>query len=364
MTKAQPIIRRALLSVSDKTGLVDLARALAGARRRAGLHRRHGEGARATPGCTVRDVAELTGFPEMMDGRVKTLHPKVHGGLLALRDNAEHAAAMRAHGIAPIDLLVVNLYPFEATVAQGRRLRRLHREHRHRRPGDDPRRGQEPRLRRRWWSIPRDYAAVLAELDAERAARPRSRSASSSRAKAYARTAAYDAAISDWFAGAARRRRVPPTARFGGKLRQTLRYGENPHQAAAFYRHRRAAPRRRHRARRCRARSSPTTTSTTPTPPSNWSPNSTARHARPCAIIKHANPCGVATGATLAEAYAQGAAPAIRSRPSAASSRSTARSTARRREAIAKIFTEVIIAPDADDEAQRASSRRRRTCAC
>ena len=95
-------------------------------------------------GLKVIDVAELTGFPEMMDGRVKTLHPKVHGGLLAIRGNKEHAAAMAEHHIEPIDLLVVNLYPFEATVAQGRRLRRLHREHRHRRAGDDPRRGQEP----------------------------------------------------------------------------------------------------------------------------------------------------------------------------------------------------------------------------
>ena len=92
----------------------------------------------------VRDVSELTGFPEMMDGRVKTLHPKVHGGLLAIRDNEEHAQAMKAHGIAPIDLLVVNLYPFEATVDKGAGFEDVHREHRHRRPRDDPRRGQEP----------------------------------------------------------------------------------------------------------------------------------------------------------------------------------------------------------------------------
>ena len=147
MTDHPRRITRALLSVSDKTGLIDFARALAA----------HGvelvstggtAKAIAAAGLPVKDVSDLTGFPEMMDGRVKTLHPKVHGGLLAIRDNAEHAKAMGDHGIAPIDLLVVNLYPFEATVDKGARLRGLHREHRHRRPGDDPRRGQEPRRRR------------------------------------------------------------------------------------------------------------------------------------------------------------------------------------------------------------------------
>src|SRR5713101_3506049 len=111
-------ITRALLSVSDKTGLVDFARALAGH----GVELVSTGGTRkalADAGLAVRDVSELTGFPEMMDGRVKTLHPKVHGGLLAIRDNKDHAASMQAHGIRPIDLLVVNLYPFEATVAQG-----------------------------------------------------------------------------------------------------------------------------------------------------------------------------------------------------------------------------------------------------
>src|SRR6187455_375635 len=111
-------ITRALISVSDKTGLIDFARGLSS----------HGVELVSTggtakaikdAGLAVKDVSELTGFPEMMDGRVKTLHPKVHGGLLAIRDNKEHAAAMQAHGIAPIDLLVVNLYPFEATVAKG-----------------------------------------------------------------------------------------------------------------------------------------------------------------------------------------------------------------------------------------------------
>ena len=148
MTSHPRRITRALLSVSDKTGLVDFATALAGY----GVELVSTGGtakALKDAGLKVIDVAELTGFPEMMDGRVKTLHPKVHGGLLAIRANKEHAAAMEEHGIKPIDLLVVNLYPFEATVAKGAALRRLHREHRHRRAGHDPRRRQEPRRRHR-----------------------------------------------------------------------------------------------------------------------------------------------------------------------------------------------------------------------
>ena len=141
-------IGRALISVSDKTGLVEFGAALAAR----GVELVSTGGTRkalAEAGLAVKDVAELTGFPEMMDGRVKTLHPKVHGGLLAIRENPEHEAAMLAHGIAPIDLLVVNLYPFEATLARRAPVRRVRREHRHRRPGDDPRGGQEPRRCRR-----------------------------------------------------------------------------------------------------------------------------------------------------------------------------------------------------------------------
>ena len=143
MTDTTRRVTRALFSVSDKTGLIEFAKALAG----------HGvelvstggtAKAIAAAGLQVKDVSELTGFPEMMDGRVKTLHPKVHGGLLAIRDNKEHAEAMKAHGIAPIDLLVVNLYPFEETVDKGAGLRGLHREHRHRRSRDDPRGREEP----------------------------------------------------------------------------------------------------------------------------------------------------------------------------------------------------------------------------
>ena len=138
------LITRALLSVSDKTGLVDFARALAAR----GVELVSTGGTRRTladAGLHVLDVSELTGFPEMMDGRVKTLHPKVHGGLLAIRSNKEHAAAMAQQAIRPIDLLVVNLYPFESTARARRRFRDLHREYRYRRPRHDPRGRQEPR---------------------------------------------------------------------------------------------------------------------------------------------------------------------------------------------------------------------------
>ena len=194
-------IRRALISVSDKTGLVDFARALAGA----GVEILSTGGtakALEDAGLPVRDVAEHTGFPEMMDGRVKTLHPKVHGGLLAIRGNAEHDRAAAAHGIAPIDLLVVNLYPFEATVAKGAPYERVRREHRHRRPGDDPRGGQEPRRRHRGRRPGRLRAACSPSMAAHGGAHHASTLRKALAAKAYARTAAYDAAISGWFADA------------------------------------------------------------------------------------------------------------------------------------------------------------------
>src|SRR6202035_630722 len=232
MTDHPRRVTRALLSVSDKTGLIEFARALAGY----GIELVSTGGtakAIGDAGLKVRDVSELTGFPEMMDGRVKTLHPKVHGGLLAIRDNAEHAQAMKAHGIAPIDLLVVNLYPFEATVDKGAdfdecienidiggpaMIRAAAKNH------DDVAVVVEAA----------DYQAVLDELATNGGATTltlRRRLA----AKAYARTAAYDAAISNWFA-LQLKTDAPDFRAFGGRLIQALRYGENPHQTAAFYR--------------------------------------------------------------------------------------------------------------------------------
>ncbi len=222
--------RRALLSVSDKTGLIDFARALAGH----GIELVSTGGTRkalAEAGLKVVDVSELTGFPEMMDGRVKTLHPKVHGGLLAIRGNAEHAAAMAAHGIAAIDLLVVNLYPFEATVARNAAydecienidiggpamIRAAAKNHTDVAVVVDP----------------DDYAAIVSELNAHAGATTldlRKHLA----ARAYARTAAYDAAISNWFA-ATLGDDAPAWRAVGGRLVEALRYGENPHQTASF----------------------------------------------------------------------------------------------------------------------------------
>src|SRR6186997_2684745 len=219
-------IGRALISVSDKTGLTDFARALSSH----GIELISTGGtakAIADAGLKVRDVSDLTGFPETMDGRVKTLHPKVHGGLLAIRDNKEHAEAMKAHGIAPIDLLVVNLYPFEETVDKGAdyedcienidiggpaMIRAAAKNH------DDVAVVVESQ----------DYSAVLDELAASQGATTltlRRRLA----AKAYARTAAYDAAISNWFA-IQLETDAPDYRAVGGRLIQALRYGENPHQ--------------------------------------------------------------------------------------------------------------------------------------
>src|SRR6202165_3951931 len=345
MTDHPRRVTRALLSVSDKSGLIEFARALAS----------HGidlvstggtAKAIAAAGLKVRDVSELTGFPEMMDGRVKTLHPKVHGGLLAIRDNAEHAKAMAAHGIAPIDLLVVNLYPFEATVDKGAgfeecvenidiggpaMIRAAAKNH------DDVAVVVEPQ----------DYQAVLDELAANKGAttlRLRRRLA----AKAYARTAAYDAAISNWFA-VQLETDAPDYRAFGGRLIQALRYGENPHQTAAFYR----TPDKRPgvaTARQLQGKelsyNNINDTDAAYECIAEFDPKRTAA----CVIVKHANPCGVAEGKDLADAYRKALACDSTSAYGGiiALNRTLDADTAR---AIIGIFTEVIIAPDATDEA-------------
>ena len=345
MTDHPRRVTRALLSVSDKTGLIEFARALAG----------HGvelvstggtAKAIAAAGLAVKDVSELTGFPEMMDGRVKTLHPKVHGGLLAIRDNAEHAAAMQAHGIAPIDLLVVNLYPFEATVDKGAgyedcienidiggpaMIRAAAKNH------DDVAVVVEAG----------DYQAVLDELAANQGATTltlRRRLA----AKAYARTAAYDAAISNWFA-IQLKTDAPDYRAFGGRLIQALRYGENPHQTAAFYR----TPDQRPgvaTARQLQGKElSYNNINDTDAAYECLGEFDAARTAA-CVIVKHANPCGVAEGADLVSAYRKALACDSTSAFGGivALNRTLDADAAR---AITEIFTEVIIAPDATDEA-------------
>ena len=223
---------RALISVSDKSGVVEFARALAGH----GIELVSTGGTRKTlreAGLAVLDVADLTGFPEMMDGRVKTLHPAVHGGLLAVRDNPAHAEAMRAHRIRPIDLLVVNLYPFEDTVARGADFETC---------VENIDIGGPAMIR----AAAKNHADVAVLVDAERL-RGRAGGAGAARrmttlalrrrlaAKAYARTAAYDAAIANWFASALGEN-APGYRAIGGRLIEKLRYGENPHQSAAFYR--------------------------------------------------------------------------------------------------------------------------------
>jgi phosphoribosylaminoimidazolecarboxamide formyltransferase/IMP cyclohydrolase len=337
---------RALLSVSDKTGLIDFARALAA--RGVDLVSTGGTAkAMRDAGLDVRDVAELTGFPEMMDGRVKTLHPKVHGGLLALRDHPAHVAAMRAHGIERIDILAVNLYPFEATVAAGAgpdecienidiggpaMIRAAAKNH-----GDVA-----------VVTDPADYDALLAELAAHDGTTLAFRTTLA--ARAYARTAAYDAAVSTWMSAhagdAAPRRRA-----VAGTLRQTLRYGENPHQSAAFYIDGGARPgvatAVQHQGKEL------SYNNINDTDAAYELVAEFAPEAGPaCAIIKHANPCGVARGATLAEAYARAF---DCDRVSAfggivALNRPLDGATA---EQIVKILTEVVIAPGADEDARR-----------
>jgi phosphoribosylaminoimidazolecarboxamide formyltransferase/IMP cyclohydrolase len=335
----------ALLSVSDKTGLIEFARALAGH----GIELVSTGGtakAIAAAGLKVTDVSELTGFPEMMDGRVKTLHPKVHGGLLAIRGNPEHAQSMKDHGIAPIDLLVVNLYPFEATVDKGAgfeecienidiggpaMIRAAAKNH------DDVAVVVEPE----------DYQAVLDELAAHKGATTlalRRRLA----AKAYARTAAYDAAISNWFASVLKND-APDFRAFGGRLIQPLRYGENPHQTAAFYR----TPDRRPgvtTARRLQGKELSYNNINDTDAAYECVAEFDASRTAACVIVKHANPCGVAEGSDLISAYRMALAcdPISASGGIIALNRTLDAEAAR---VIIEMFTEVIIAPAASDEA-------------
>ncbi len=338
-------IRRALLSVSDKTGLVEFARALS----ERGIELVSTGGTAQTlknAGFSVRDVASLTQFPEMMDGRVKTLHPAVHGGLLAIRNNAEHAAAQQAHNIVNIDLLVVNLYPFEAT---------LQREADYDDMVENIDIGGPAMIRaaaKNHGDVTvvvdtGDYALVLEAMDANNATSldVRKRLA----AKAFARTAAYDAAISNWFSDEVGE--LAPTYRaFGGKQVQALRYGENPHQSAAFY----ASPNMREGVATAvqtqgkeLSYNNINDTDAAFELVAEFNPDETAA----CVIVKHANPCGVAQGSSLVDAYNR----ALLCDPVSAFGGILAFNRPLDAEAaheIAKIFTEVIIAPGITEEAQ------------
>jgi len=338
-------ISRALISVSDKTGLVEFAQALA----ERGIELVSTGGTRKTladAGLKVIDVADVTGFPEMMDGRVKTLHPKVHGGLLAIRDNREHAASMRAHGITPIDLLVVNLYPFEATTAKGAdfdtcienidiggpaMIRAAAKNHADVAVVVDA----------------SDYTTVLAEL-AQHGGATTLTLRKTLAAKAYARTGAYDAAISNWFANTLGDA-APAYRAIGGSLIEPLRYGENPHQSAAFYRTSELRPGVA-TARQVQGKqlsyNNINDTDAAYECVAEFDPARTAA----CVIVKHANPCGVAEGTDLLDAYRK----ALTCDPVSAFGGIVAVNRpldAEAARAITDIFTEVIIAPEASEEA-------------
>jgi phosphoribosylaminoimidazolecarboxamide formyltransferase / IMP cyclohydrolase len=336
---------RALISVSDKSGVIEFARTLAGY----GIELVSTGGTRkalSDAGLAVLDVSDLTGFPEMMDGRVKTLHPAVHGGLLAIRGNPAHAEAMRAHHIRPIDILVVNLYPFEATAARGADLatcvenidiggpamiRAAAKNH------DDVAVLVEAS----------DYAAVLEEFalyGGMTTLKLRRRLA----AKAFARTAAYDAAIANWFANELGDL-APDYRTFGGRLIEKLRYGENPHQSAAFYRTpgvRFGVSTARQTQGKQLSYNNINDTDAAYECVAEFDPARTAA----CAVIKHANPCGVAEGDDLLDAYRKALAcdPVSAYGGIVALNRTLDAGAAR---AITEIFTEVIIAPDATAEA-------------
>ena len=335
-------VRRALLSVSDKSGLVELARFLA----ECGVALLSTGGsaqALRQAGLTVTDVSEHTGFPEIMDGRVKTLHPKIHGGLLARRDLAEDAAAQKAHGIADIDLLVVNLYPFEATVAKGADRDTLIENI----DIGGPAMIRAAAKNHDFVTVivdPADYEELTRELAANDGAAGLDFRRRMAR-KAYARTAAYDAAISTWMAGDLGEP-FPERITVAGALQSELRYGENPHQRAAFYVTDRAR-RGLATARQLQGKE----LSYNNLNDTDAAFELVAEFQAPTiAIIKHANPCGVASSSDLAKAYER----ALACDPVSAFGGIIAANgpmDGKTAELIGKLFSELIIAPSFSAEA-------------
>ena len=348
------VIKRALLSVSDKAGLVELGHALVA---------RHVElvstgGTAKTlraAGLTVKDISELTGFPEMMDGRVKTLHPMVHGGLLAVRDNPEHAAAMAAHNIGAIDLVVVNLYPFAQTVAKGATRDEIIENI----DIGGPSMVRSAAKNHAFVTIltdPADYDDLIAELE-ESDGKTSYAFRRNCAAKAYSATAAYDSMISQWFAFADQQQVFPDMLVVNGNRVTELRYGENPHQRAALY-----VPVGPHIAGIAQAEQ----VQGKELSYNNYNDADAAlelvaefRDGPPTVVIvKHANPCGVATGDTLIDAYraalecdsvsAFGGIVAVNRPLDAATA-----------EAITEIFTEVVAAPSADDAAKAVFAKKK-----
>ncbi|WP_421725746.1 bifunctional phosphoribosylaminoimidazolecarboxamide formyltransferase/IMP cyclohydrolase [Bauldia sp.] len=338
-------VRRALISVFDKTGVVDFARALADR----GVVIVSTGGTRTAleeAGIAVTNLAEVTGFPEIMDGRVKTLHPAVHGALLGVRDNPTHADAMTAHGIAGIDLLAVNLYPFAETVAGGADAATVVENI----DIGGPAMIRAAAKNHAYVTVcvtPQDYDDVLADLDAYDGATHlhlRQRLA----AKVFARTAAYDAAVATWFADEVREE-APEWRSFAGRLAIGLRYGENPHQSAALYltgEKRPGVATGRQVQGKALSFNNINDTDAAFELVAEFDPDTEAA----VAIIKHANPCGVAVGDNLIAAYGR----ALRTDPVSAFGGIVAvnrRLDAATAAEIVKVFTEVIVAPEADEEA-------------
>ena len=339
-------IARALLSVSDKTGLVDFARGLSAQ----GVELISTGGtakALRDAGLKVIDVAEITQVPEMMDGRVKTLHPKIHGGLLAVRGKESHEQALKDHDIPKIDLLAVNLYPFESTAGSGADFAACIENIDIGGPALI-RAGAKNHASVTVVVDPADYLRVLDEMEKNGGATtPELRKELA--AKAFARTGAYDAAIGSWFAETIGNL-TPPRRVIAGTLFDALRYGENPHQWGAFYR---TAEQRFGVATAMQVQGKELSYNNLNDADAayelvaEFEPGASAA----VAIIKHANPCGVAVAATLKEAYAKALAcdPESAFGGVIALNRSLDADAARE---IVEIFTEVIIAPDASDEAK------------
>ncbi|MCK0070254.1 bifunctional phosphoribosylaminoimidazolecarboxamide formyltransferase/IMP cyclohydrolase [Kordiimonas laminariae] len=342
MTKVT--IKRALLSVSDKTGLLELGQALADIGAEI-LSTGGSAKVLRDAGIPVKEVADHTGFPEMMDGRVKTLHPKIHGGLLALRDNDDHVAAMDTHEIGAIDLVAINLYPFEATVASGADFATCIENI----DIGGPAMVRSAAKNHGFVTIitdPADYTAVIDEIKAEGGTKLDTRRKLA--AKAYSRTGSYDAAIAQWFAEQ-NGETFPDRMPFAGSKVQECRYGENPHQSAAFYKNAEDRPgiatATQHQGKELSYNNLNDTDAAFELV-SEFDPS-----VPTVAIIKHANPCGVAMGDTLKSAYEK----ALKCDPVSAFGGIVALNgtlDAETATEIVKVFTEVIIAPDVTDDAK------------
>lgn len=344
-------IKRALISVSDKTGLLDFAKF---------LHENKiiilstGGTAKALrdAGIAVTEVSDHTGFPEIMDGRVKTLHPKIHGGLLAVRSNEAHKKAMADHDIETIDLVVINLYPFEETVAKGADFETCIENI----DIGGPSMVRSAAKNHEFVTIvtdPSDYATIMEEMKANKnTTSPKTRKLLA--AKAYSRTAAYDAAISNWF-NSQNETPFPQNLAIAGKLKQPLHYGENPHQKAAFY---------------TAGEITGTLAGARQVQGADLSYNNlndasaafelVREFEEPAVVIvKHANPCGVAVGGNIVEAFAK----ALACDPVSAYGGIIATNRPLTKEfsdALGKLFLEVMIAPDADADVISALSSRKK----